>query len=130
MRPKIPRCLFIREGASPGEHIPPAQYLPLHPKSRRQGLLPFDFSQHLSAGLCVGTHNVIADTFLLCSCRTGGRPIYLPALFLHSRMSALPVLVFVVRSLLCAFCIFPQLFRYNVREIPLDILPFLFRDTD
>ena len=43
MRPKIPRCLFIREGVSPGEHIPPAQYLPLHPKSRRQCLFLINF---------------------------------------------------------------------------------------
>lgn len=53
MRPKISRCLFIREGASPGEHIPPAQYLPLHPKSQRQCPIPDQFLCHsFCARLC------------------------------------------------------------------------------
>lgn len=65
MRPKIPRCLFIREGAFPGEHIPPAQYLPLHPKSRRQCLFLINFCVIASAQGFVGSFYYKA--FLFCA---------------------------------------------------------------
>lgn len=69
MRPKIPRCLFIREGASPGEHIPPAQYLPLHPKSRWQCLFLINFCVIASAQGFVGPFYYKA--FLFCALQLG-----------------------------------------------------------
>lgn len=69
MRPKIPHCLFIREGVSPGEHIPPAQYLPLHPKSRRQCLFLINFCAIASAQGFVGPFYYKA--FLFCALQLG-----------------------------------------------------------
>lgn len=69
MRPKIPRCLFIREGASPGEHIPPAQYLPLPPKSRWQCLFLINFCVIASAQGFVGSFYYKA--FLFCTLQLG-----------------------------------------------------------
>lgn len=53
MRPKIPRCLFIREGTSPGEHIPPCPIPAVAPEVSTAVPIPDQFLCHsFCARLC------------------------------------------------------------------------------